>query len=108
LRLHSAHGAEQRHGAVQYSQRAFYFDRKINVSRGIYDIYPMFFPKTGGGGRGDGNAAFFLLLHPVHGGGSVVDLADPMDPAGKIKYPLGGGGLTGIDMGHDADIPGLI
>jgi hypothetical protein len=36
-----------------------------------------------------------------------VHLADFVRNARVIKDPFGGGGLTGIDVGHDADIPEL-
>jgi hypothetical protein len=34
-----------------------------------------------------------------------MHLAHPMDPSGIEQDPLGSGGLTGIDVRHDADIP---
>jgi hypothetical protein len=37
-----------------------------------------------------------------------MDLTDLVRDPGVIEYPLGGRGLTGIDVGHDADIPSFI
>jgi hypothetical protein len=34
-----------------------------------------------------------------------MDLAHPMDPPRIEQDPLGGRGLTSINVGHDADIP---
>ncbi len=60
-----------------------------------------------GGGR-DGDPALLLLDHPVHGGGALVHLADLVRSAGVIEHPFRGGGLAGIDVGHDADVPGFL
>jgi hypothetical protein len=108
LRLDPAHRAEQRHRAVQDSQRTLDLDREVDMARGVDDVDPVVAPGAGGGGRGDGDAALLFLLHPVHGGGAVVDLSDAVRLAGVEQYPLGGGGLPGIDVGHDADVPGLV
>ena len=55
------------------------------------------------GGR-DSDAALLLLLHPVHRRGAVVDFADLVGLAGVIEDALGGRGLPGIDVRHDAKI----
>src|SRR5690606_21217113 len=62
------------------------------------------FPAGGGGGGGDGDPALLLLGHPVHGGGTVVHLADLVGQAGVEENALGRGGLAGIDVRHDADV----
>jgi hypothetical protein len=61
-------------------------------------------PEAGGGGAGDRDPALLLLLHPVHGGGALMDLADLVGLAGIIKDALGRRRLAGVDMRHDADI----
>ena len=61
-------------------------------------------PEAGGGGGGDGHAALLLLHHPVHRRGAVVHLADLVGLAGVVQNALGGRGLAGIDVGHDADV----
>src|SRR5262249_38618946 len=50
-------------------------------------------------------AALLLLLHPVHGGRAIVDFADLVALPRVVEDTLGRGRLTGIDVGHDADIP---
>jgi hypothetical protein len=65
-------------------------------------------PLERGGGGGDGDAALTLLLHPVHLGGAVVDLADLVDAAGVEQEALGHGGLAGVDVGDDADVADLV
>src|SRR5207244_12429818 len=60
----------------------------------------------GGGGRGgDRDAAFLLLLHPVHDGGAVVDFPELVGAARVIEDTLGRSRFPGINVGHDADIP---
>ena len=53
----------------------------------------------------DGDAAFLFLLHPVHGRGAVMYLADFVVHAGIEQNAFGGRGLTSVNMGTDADIP---
>ncbi len=55
-------------------------------------------------GRGDGDAALLLLLHPIHGRGAFVHLAHLMALAGVIEDALGRGRLAGINVGHDAEV----
>src|SRR5262249_11693266 len=50
------------------------------------------------------DAAFLFLLHPVHDGGAVVHLAQLVGDAGVEQDALGGRGLTGINVGTDADV----
>ena len=61
-------------------------------------------PSQGGGGRGDGYAAFTLLGHPIHGGLAVVHFAKLVRFAGIKEQTLANRGLAGINVGHDADI----
>jgi hypothetical protein len=49
-----------------------------------------------------------LLDHPVHGRSAVVHLTDLVADAGVEEDALGGRGLTGIDVRHDADVPSAI
>src|SRR5690606_24942181 len=61
-------------------------------------------PETGGGRRGDGDPPLLLLCHPVHGGGTVVNLADFVGHAGIEQDPLSGGGLARVHVGANADV----
>ena len=65
-------------------------------------------PEAVGRGRGDGDAALLLLVHPVHGRGAFVDLADLVVDAGVVEDALGRRGLARIDVGHDADVARLL
>src|SRR5205823_12630855 len=79
LRLHAAHGAEHGDRAVEHAQRTLHLDGEIDVTRSIDDVDSVIAPLAGGGGGGDGDAAFPLLLHPVHRGGAFVHLTHAVD-----------------------------
>src|ERR1044072_7192703 len=68
-------------------------------------IDAVFFPETGRRSASNSDTALLLLLHPVHGRRTLVHLADLVRDGRVIKDPFRGGGLTGIDVRHDADIP---
>ena len=78
------------------------------MSGGVNDIDLGVVPEGGGRGGGDGDAALLLLLHPVHGGGTVVDLTDLVRLTGVVEDALGRRRLAGIDVGHDADVANLV
>ena len=107
LRLHAAHRAEERDGAVQDAQAALDLDREVDVSGGVDEGDVVAFPLEGRGGGLDGDAALALLYHEVHGGLAVVDLAELVGLAGVEEDALGHGGLAGIDVRHDADVADL-
>ncbi len=56
-------------------------------------------------GRRDRDAALLLLFHPVHRRRTVVNLADLVGHAGVEQDAFSGGGLAGIDVSADADVP---
>src|SRR5213078_2819327 len=62
-------------------------------------------PVSGGRGGGDGDTTRLLLLHPVHGGGALMDLTDLVIDTGVEQDPLGRGGFARVDMRHDPDVP---
>jgi hypothetical protein len=74
------------------------------MSGSIYDIDLRIIPVAGGRSACDGNSPVLLLLHPVHGGLTVIDFADAVAFSGIVENPFGGRGLSGINMGHDAYI----
>ncbi|OQB68202.1 MAG: hypothetical protein BWX93_01600 [Bacteroidetes bacterium ADurb.Bin139] len=79
------------------------------MARGIYDIdlvlVPTTVPKSRGGSRGNGDTAFLLLNHPIHSGSPFVNLSNLMGLTRIIENALRRGCLTGIYVGHDANIP---
>ena len=78
------------------------------MARSIDDVDPMVAPKAGSGSRGNGDAPFLLLDHPVHGGRSFVHLTDFIVDPRIVEDPLRRRGLSRVDMGHNTDIAGLI
>ena len=105
LRLHAMHRVKYRDRAVEHAQRPLDFGRKIHVAGRINNIDANVAPGAGRGGGGDGDAALLLLLHPVHGGSAFVDLSDAVRLSRIEQDALRRSGLTGIDVGHDADVP---
>ena len=108
LRLHARHRVEDGDGAVEHAERPLDFHREVHVAGRVDDVDPAVVPEAGGRGGGDGDAALLLLDHPVHDRRPLVHLADLVGPAGVVEDPLGGGGLAGIDVRHDADVSGSV
>ena len=107
LGLDPADRAEHGDRAVEHAQAALDLDGEVDVPGGVDDVDPVVAPEAGGGGGGDGDAALLLLLHPVHDGRAVVDLAQTVRDARVEENSLSGRGLARVNMGHDADIAGL-
>ena len=107
LRLDARHTVEYGNSTVEDTQGTLHLDGEVHVPGGVNDVDLGVMPEGGGRGGGNGNAALLLLLHPVHGGGAVVDLADLVGLAGVVKDALGRRRLAGIDVGHDADVANL-
>ncbi len=61
-------------------------------------------PEAGGRSRGDRDATFLLLLHPVHDGSALMNLAHLVGQTGIEQDTLGRGRLTSVDVGNDTDI----
>jgi len=104
LRLHAGDAAEHHDRTVEDAQAALDLDREVDVARGVDQVDLVLLPLERGGRRGDRDPALALLLHPVHLGLTVVDLADLVDLAGVEQEPLGDGRLTRVDVRHDAEV----
>jgi len=105
LGLDPGDGVEHGDGAVEHTKAALDLHREINVSGRVYDVDHVVAPHRIGRGRGDRDPPLTLLLHPVGRRRPLVDLAHLVDAARVEEDPLGGRGLTGIDVRHDADVP---
>ena len=106
LWLDTGDAVEHRNRAVEDPERALDLNGEVDVTRGVDDVDQVLVPDTGGGGGGDGDATLLLLLHPVHGGGALVDLTDLVVAAGVIEDALGERRLARVDVSHDPDVPG--
>ncbi len=104
LRLHPMHGVEHRDRAVQHTQRALHLRREVDVAGRVDDVNANIAPHTGGRRGRNRDAAFLLLLHPVHRGRAFMDLSDAVRPSRVEKDALRRSGLAGVDVSHDADV----
>ena len=102
LRLDSADGTEERHCAVEDAERAFNFDREVDVPRRIDDVDPVIGPETCRRGARDGDPQLLFLLHPIHGCCAVVDLTHPVEDTRIEEDTFRRRRLPGIDVRHDA------
>src|SRR5206468_3512832 len=107
LRLDAGYGVENRDRAVEHPQRALHLDGEVDVPRGVDDVNGVAEPARRGSGRRDGDAAFLLLLHPVHGGRALMDLTELVVDSGVEQDALGGRRFARVDMRHDPDVSDL-
>ncbi len=108
LGLDPADRAEHGHGAVEHAQGTLHLGGEVDMAGCIDDVDLVIAPVGSDSSALDGNAPFLFLRHPVHGRVAVVDLADAVYFSGIKEYTLGSGGLAGVDMSHDSDIPHLV
>ena len=104
LRLNACDAAEHHDRTVEDAQRALDLDREVDVARRVDEMDLVLLPLERDRGRRDGDAALALLLHPVHLGLTVVDLADLVDLARMEEEPFRHGGLARVDMRDHAEI----
>ena len=104
LRLNALIAVEHAYRAVKHAKRSLDFDGEVDVAGRVNDVETLVVPEGRRRGRGDGDAALLLLLHPVHGRSAVVHFADLMRLAGIIEDALSGRRLPSIDVGHDAEV----
>jgi hypothetical protein len=98
------HGVEDGDGAVENAQRTLHLGGEVHVAGGIDDVDELIAPGTHRRGGGDGDATLLLLRHPIHGRRAFMHLAQAVCPAGIEQNALGGRGLAGVDVRHDADV----
>mmetsp|Transcript_11152 Transcript_11152/g.14697 ORF Transcript_11152/g.14697 Transcript_11152/m.14697 type:complete len:536 (-) Transcript_11152:66-1673(-) len=112
-------GVQNTDCTVENRQRTLNFDGEVNVAGGVDDVQTVLrsvsgltifgaFPESGGRSRGDGDAAFLLLLHPVHGGCTIVHLTDVVGFTSVIQDTLGTGGFTCIDVRHNTEVTVMV
>jgi hypothetical protein len=97
--------------AIQYAQGALDFNREVDVPGRVDDIDAVLvellihaLPETGRRRRGNRDTPLLLLLHPVHGSGAVVHLADLVRQPRVKQDTLRGRGLASVNVSNDADI----
>ena len=104
LWLYAGNAFEHGNRAVEDLQRTLNLNGEVHVARSINDVDTVVAPECGGRSGGDGDATLLLLLHPVHGGGTIVHFTDLVGLTSVVQDALGGSGLTGVDVGHDAHV----
>ena len=107
LGLDPADSTKNSHRAVKDAEAAFDFRRKIHMSRSIDDIDAMVPPAAGRCRRGDRDPPLLFLSHPVHRRRPLMHLPKPVVDPGVVEDALRGRRLTGVNVGHDADIADL-
>ena len=108
LRLDTGDRVEHGDGTVEDAQRALHFDGEVDVARRVDDVDAVVVPHTRGRSGSDRDATLLLLGHVVHGRCAVVHFTDLVALAGVVEDALGRGGLAGVDVRHDPDVPGAL
>ena len=104
LGLNFTHGAEHGNRTVKHTETALHLSGEVHVSRSVDDIDAVTFPETGGSSTGNGDTAFLLLFHPVHGGSTFMGIADLVVASAIKEDTFGKSGFTGVDVRHDTDV----
>src|SRR5690606_24717943 len=111
LGLDTTHSTIHHHGTVKHTHGTLNFNGEVHVSRSVNDVDAVLgvvachaAPESGGSCRGNGDAAFLLLLHPVHGGRAFMGFAKLVVDACVEQDALGSSGLSGVDVSGNADV----
>ena len=114
LGFHTALCAEDADSAVQNAQGTFNFYCEVNVAGSVNNVNAVslvlivtimrIMPDAGRGSRGNGDAAFLFLSHPVHRGSAFMGFTHLVHFASVEKDAFRGRCFTGIDVSHDTDI----
>jgi hypothetical protein len=121
LGLYSTYRTQKRNGTVKNAQGTLHLYGKVYVPWSVNNINLVLLglawdilalngrkaPKTGSSCRGYGDSALLLLNHPVHSRCAVVHFANFVAHASVVKNTLGSSGLSGIDVCHDTNVPGV-
>ena len=108
LRLNTSLGIENRHRAIENTQRTLNFSGEVNVPRCIDDVDLAVLPVAGCSCRCNGNSTLTLLVHPVHLRSTIMGLADLVDFSSVVQDTLRCGCLAGINVGHDTNVANLV
>ena len=74
------------------------------MTRCVNDVDAMIAPERCCCSGGDGDTTLLFLNHVVHYGSTFVHFTDLVCLSGVVQNALCCCGLTGIDVGHDADV----
>ncbi len=109
LRLYASIRIEKSDCAVENAERTLNFDGEVNVARRVDDVEAtllaiLTLPERGRCSRGNRDTTFLLLLHPVHGGSTVMGFTNLVVLTGIEQDTLGHRRLTGVDVSHNTEI----
>ena len=111
LRLDPAHSAESCDSAVKHPEGTLHLYGKVHVSGSVDEVdligFSVIMPEGRSSSRGNGDTPFLLLNHPVHCSGTLMNLSDTMSLSRIIKYTFRRRRLSGVDVGHYADVSGI-
>ena len=104
LRLHALDGGQHQHGAVQHAEDTLDLGDEVGVAGGVDDVDVDVAEREPDDGGLDRDAATAFEREAVGAGGAGVDRPGPVDDPGVVQESLGEGGLTGVDVGEDAQV----
>ena len=104
LRLDALDRRDDEDGAVQHAEDALDLGDEVRVAGRVDQVDREVADQERGDRGPDRDAAFALEVERVGLGGAGVDAADVVDRAGGEEESLGESGLTGVDVGEDAEI----
>ena len=104
LRLDALDRRDDEDRAVEHAEDALDLRDEVGVAGRIDEVDRQVAEEERGDRGPDRDAAFALELERVGLGGAGVDAADVVDRAGGVEESLAEGGLTGVDVGKDAEI----
>ncbi|MFT6864260.1 MAG: hypothetical protein ACJAVK_002824, partial [Akkermansiaceae bacterium] len=89
---------------IENLQRTIDFNREVNVPWSIDDVHAITVPETSRGSGLNGNSPLSFLDHEIGRGLAIVDLTRFVNFTGELEDPLGGRGLSGINVCEDANV----
>ncbi|SCE30836.1 hypothetical protein GA0115246_114175 [Streptomyces sp. SolWspMP-sol7th] len=104
LRLHPLDGGDDEDGPVEHREDPLHLRDEIRVARGVHEVDGAVAEREGDDGRLDGDPAPPLQVEGVGTGRARVDAAGLVEQPGGVQESLGQAGLTGVDVGEDAEV----
>ena len=108
LGLYTTDSTERSDSTIEDTERALYFDGEVNVPWGVDEVDLVLgvvvVPEGSRSSGGNRDTTLLLLLHPVHRSTTIVYFTDLVGQTRIKEDTLRRSRLTGIDVGHDADI----
>jgi len=104
LGLDALDGRDDQHRAVEDAEHPLDLGDEVRVTGRVDQVDRRVGDPERDDGRLDGDAALALEGQRIGLGVAGVDAADLADDARGVQQPLGEAGLTGVDVGQDAEI----